>query len=154
MTKTNLFMWACALGVVALTSCGIEEPKMTESSSRTMNLLAEVLAPRTMSALCRAPKSTWMFSLNYSLLLLILISLLTGKGREKKLNHQKQKLLLHNFCYFCNSIDWFWNAISWFDRWSEYPLSLIRISSITDSNRTLQGIENVPAGNRCRSRRE
>lgn len=45
MTKTNLFMWACALGVAALSSCGIEEPKMTESSSRTMNLLAEVLAP-------------------------------------------------------------------------------------------------------------
>jgi len=38
MTKTNLFMWACALGVVALTSCGIEEPKMTESSFETMTV--------------------------------------------------------------------------------------------------------------------
>ncbi|MBE6248980.1 MAG: efflux RND transporter periplasmic adaptor subunit [Prevotella sp.] len=38
MTKTNLFMWACALGVAALSSCGIEEPKMTESSFETMTV--------------------------------------------------------------------------------------------------------------------
>ena len=31
-------MWACALGVVALSSCGIEEPKMTESSFETMTV--------------------------------------------------------------------------------------------------------------------
>ena len=38
MTKNNLFMWACALGVAALSSCGIEEPKMTESSFETMTV--------------------------------------------------------------------------------------------------------------------
>ena len=38
MTKNNLFMWACALSVAALSSCGIEEPKMTESSFETMTV--------------------------------------------------------------------------------------------------------------------
>ena len=31
-------MWACALSVAALSSCGIEEPKMTESSFETMTV--------------------------------------------------------------------------------------------------------------------